>query len=215
MKQIYIIEDGHGHKKIGMSSNITRRITQLNTANPAGIISVMTSDFMQNAREIEKNLHEANKEYRINGEWFKEIVDFCDIEFSYIFMDVAEGAILLSQDFLLSISMDKEITGQTIRVLLMILSALEVENYITIKQVTIAKELGIQKSHVSKAMKQLVDKGIIFKVKEGTTTAYKLNPEYGWKGKVSDMDIERKRLAKQKVVDFKAYANQPKPDKES
>jgi predicted transcriptional regulator len=109
------------------------------------------------------------------------------------------------QDSLAIIAEDKELTGETLRVFMLALSELEFENYITIKQVAIAEKLGMQKTHVSRAMKLLVTKGIILKVKEGTTTGYKLNPHYGWKGKVSNRDIELKRIAKQRVVDIKKY----------
>ena len=85
------------------------------------------------------------------------------------------------QDSLAMIAEDKELTGETLRVYMLALSELEFENYITIKQVAIAEKLGMQKTNVSRAMKQLVDKGIILKVKEGATTGYKLNPTYGWK----------------------------------
>jgi len=109
------------------------------------------------------------------------------------------------QDSLAIIAEDKELTGETLRVFMLALSELEFENYITIKQVAIAEKLGMQKTHVSRAMKLLVDKGIILKVKEGTTTGYKLNPYYGWKGTVSNRDIELNRIAKQRVVDMKKY----------
>jgi predicted transcriptional regulator len=109
------------------------------------------------------------------------------------------------QDSLAIIAEDKELTGETLRVFMLALSELEFENYITIKQVAIAEKLGMQKTHVSRAMKMLVAKGIILKVKEGTTTGYKLNPTYGWKGKVSNRDIELNRIAKQRIVDIKKY----------
>ena len=115
------------------------------------------------------------------------------------------------QDSLAIIAEDKEITKEALRVFMKILSELEFENYITIKQVAIAEKLGMQKTNVSKAMKQLVDKGIIFKVKEGATTGYKLNPTYGWKGKVSNMQIEKDRIVKQRVVDMKKYRKLVEP----
>ena len=37
------------------------------------------------------------------------------------------------------------------------------------------------------------------------TTAYKLNPHYDWKGTVSNMQIEKERIVKQRVVDMKKY----------
>jgi predicted transcriptional regulator len=109
------------------------------------------------------------------------------------------------QDSLAVIAKDKDLNGQTMRVLMLVLSALDFENYINIKQVEIAKELDMQKTHVSTAMRRLVEKGIILKVKEGSTTGYKLNPNYGWKGKASNMQKERERIVKERVVDIQKY----------
>jgi predicted transcriptional regulator len=109
------------------------------------------------------------------------------------------------QDSLEIIAMDKEMTGQTLKVMLLLMGNLEFENYITIKQVAIAEKLGMDKADVSKAMRLLVGKGIILKVKEGTTTGYKLNPHYGWKGSVTHMEAETRRIAKERVVDIQKY----------
>ncbi len=79
---------------------------------------------------------------------------------------------------------------------------LEFENYITIKQVSIAEKLKIDKADVSKAMKLLVNKSIIIKVKEGTTTGYKLNPTYGRKGKVENMEKAKEQMEKDKIINF-------------
>ena len=109
------------------------------------------------------------------------------------------------QDAFAIIATDDDMTGQTLKVMLLLMANLEFENYITIKQVTIAKELKMDKSDVSKAMRLLVDKGIILRVKEGTTAGYKLNPHYGWKGKVSNMEAEKRRIANERVVDIRKY----------
>jgi predicted transcriptional regulator len=113
--------------------------------------------------------------------------------------------IMTFQESLELIATDKDMTGQTLKVMLLLMGNLEFENYITIKQVAIAKKLEMDKADVSKAMKVLVDKGIILKVKEGTTVAYKLNPHYGWKGKVSNLQKETARIARQRVVDIQQY----------
>ena len=202
MKLIYIVEDGRGNKKIGMTGDIKRRVTQLKTAIPNGIMSVMISDFMENAREIEKQLHEANKAYRLSGEWFSKVVDFCDVDFSYSTIDIARKSILTFQDSLITIAKDKELTGEMKSVLFFLMWNLEFENYITIKQVSIAEKLKIDKADVSKAMKLLVGKSIILKVREGTTTGYKLNPTYGWKGKVENMEKAKEQMEKDKIIKF-------------
>ncbi|SJM90680.1 winged helix-turn-helix domain-containing protein [Crenothrix polyspora] len=109
------------------------------------------------------------------------------------------------QDSLITIAKDKELTGATKSVLFFLMGNLEFENFITIKQVEIAKQLEMQKTHVSSAIKLLVNKGIILKVKEGTTSGYKLNPHYGWKGSVSNMEKEKERIVNQRIVDIKEY----------
>lgn len=113
--------------------------------------------------------------------------------------------IMTFQDSLEIIATDKDMTGQTLKVMLLLMGNLEFENYITIRQVAIAKKLEIDKADVSKAMRLLVEKGIILKIKEGTTTGYKLNPHYGWKGKASNMQKEKERIVKQRVVDIQKY----------
>ena len=45
---------------------------------------------------------------------------------------------------------------------------------------------------------------IILKVKEGTTTGYKLNPTYGWKGKVENMEKAKEQMEKDKIIDFQS-----------
>lgn len=109
------------------------------------------------------------------------------------------------QDSLITIAKDKDLTGAIKSVLLFLMGNLEFENYISIKQISVSKELDIHKTDVSKAMRLLVAKGIILKVKDGTTTGYKLNPNYGWKGTVSNMQIEKERIVKQRVVDMMKY----------
>ena len=108
------------------------------------------------------------------------------------------------QDSLEIIATDEDMTGQTLKVMLLLMGNLEFENYITIKQVSIAEKLKIDKADVSKAMKLLVDKSIILKVKEGTTTGYKLNPTYGWKGKVENMEKAKTKMAEDKIIDFQS-----------
>ena len=113
--------------------------------------------------------------------------------------------IMTFQDSLKLIATDKDMTGQTLKVMLLLMSGLEFENYIAIKQVAIARELGMHKVDVSKAMKLLVEKGIILKVKEGSTTGYKLNPNYGWKGRVSNLEAEKRRIVNERVVYILKY----------
>ena len=108
------------------------------------------------------------------------------------------------QDSLIEIAKDKELTGETKSVLFFLMGNLEFENYLTIKQVEIAKQLDMQKTNVSRAMKLLVDKGIILKVKDGNTAGYRLNPHYGWKGKVANLEKAKVKIAEDKIIDLQS-----------
>jgi predicted transcriptional regulator len=109
------------------------------------------------------------------------------------------------QDSLIEIAKDKDFTSPAKTILFFLMGSLDFENYIHLRQADIVKELEMQKSHVSTAMKLLVNKGIILKVKEGRTAGYKLNPHYGWKGQISNRNKEIDRIVKQRVVDLKDY----------
>ncbi|MGB4497136.1 MAG: winged helix-turn-helix domain-containing protein [Methylococcaceae bacterium] len=115
-----------------------------------------------------------------------------------------ERWIMTFQDSLIIIAKDKELTGEVKSVLFFLMGNLEFENYISIKQVEIAKQLELQKSNVSRAMKLLVDKSIILKIKDGSMTGYKLNPNYGWKGKVENREIAKNKMEENKIIDFQS-----------
>jgi len=69
------------------------------------------------------------------------------------------------------------------RVLMVLLSILDFDNYIMTRQSEIAESLGMDKSQVSRAIKRLVDKEILVKgPRIGRSWTYRLNPRYGWKG---------------------------------
>ena len=210
MKQIYIVEDGRGNKKIGMTGDIKRRVTQLKTAIPNGIMSVMISDFMENAREVEKQLHEANKAYRLSGEWFSKVVDFCDIDFSYSTIDIARKSILMFQEKLQELAVDNVLTVEGWRVLVMIVGKVDFENFIHIKQVQIAQALGMKPPNVSKAFKQLTDLKIIEKITQDNINGYRLNYEMGWKGKASNLKSHIKDKTREKIVEMAKHAREAK-----
>lgn len=61
---------------------------------------------------------------------------------------------------------------------------LDFENYIQLSQAEIAKELDMQPSNVSRAMKRLISIGIIGEgPKVGRSKTYRLHPEAAWRGK--------------------------------
>ena len=81
----------------------------------------------------------------------------------------------------------KELTGEQFKVLMLMLADLDYENFIQIAQADIAQTLGMQKTHVSRAVRALLDVGVIFEgPKVGRSITYRLNEQCGWKGTVSN-----------------------------
>lgn len=114
-----------------------------------------------------------------------------------------EGFFMTFQEAVLNVSQDKEITGEMLRVWLNLLGRMSFENWVTVPQKEISEALGMQRSHVSRAIKGLIDKGLILRgPKIGRTTAYKLNSRYAWKGKLKGLKEERVA----QVKDFYAEA---------
>ena len=81
----------------------------------------------------------------------------------------------------------KELTGEQFKVLMLMLADLDYENFIQIAQADIAETLGMQKTNVSRAVRALLDVGVIFEgPKVGRSKTYRLNEQFGWKGTVSN-----------------------------
>jgi hypothetical protein len=98
------------------------------------------------------------------------------------------------QEAFIALAKDKEIRGRTRSVLDYMFGKLAFENYICIQQKEIVEALEINKTNVSKAIKLLLQRGIILPgPKLGRTTSYRLNSGYGWKGKVINLADERSK----------------------
>lgn len=97
------------------------------------------------------------------------------------------------QDGLIEIAKDGELTGADFRVLLHLFGQLSFENYLHISQKDIAEALGMQKPNVSRAMKLLIAKGIILDgPKVGRMKSYRLSPDLGWRGRVTNLEKHRR-----------------------
>lgn len=106
----------------------------------------------------------------------------------------AKGWVMNSQEAMVILAKDKDIKGETHRVLWFIGGILDFENWVQISITEIANELDLKQPSVSRAMKVLETKEIILRgPKVGRSYAFMLNPEFGWKGKVKNLDEYRKR----------------------
>ena len=89
---------------------------------------------------------------------------------------------------------DKDIKSETHRVLWFIISILDFENWVQLSITEIANELGMRQPNVSKAIKVLENKGVIIRgPKVGRSFSFRFNPDFGWKGKVKNLDDYRKQ----------------------
>ena len=81
----------------------------------------------------------------------------------------------------------KTLTGEQFKVLMMFLASLDYENFIQVAQADIAEKLEMQKTNVSRSIKGLINLGVIIEgPKIGRSKSYRLNPQFGWKGTVSN-----------------------------
>ncbi len=106
----------------------------------------------------------------------------------------AKGWVMNSQEAMVILAKDKDIKGETHRVLWFIGGILDFENWVQLSVTEIAQELELKRPNVSRAIKLLEQKEIIIRgPKVGRSHAFMLNPEFGWKGKVKNLDEYRRR----------------------
>ena len=111
-----------------------------------------------------------------------------------------KGWVMNSQEALEIVAKDKDIKGETYRVLFFICARLDFENWVQISITEIGNELDLKQQSVSRAMKVLESKEIILRgPKVGRSYAFMLNPEFGWKGKVKNLDEYRRERENQET----------------
>lgn len=117
-----------------------------------------------------------------------------------------ETFVMVFQDAFIEIAKDKSLTGETKSVLMYLLGKLDFENFILMTQAEIAKELDLKKQNVSRAIRTLVERGIILEgPKVGRSRGYRINHDLGWKGNLKNLRVLRNKIereeAKQTKVD--------------
>ena len=119
------------------------------------------------------------------------------------------GWFMTSQDALETLASDEDISKEAFRILMFLMARLDFENWIQVTQKEICEKTNIKKSNVSRGISLLEKKGIILRgPKIGRSNAFRLNPYFGWKGKVKNLDEYRQKeddqwLKKQKKEAFK------------
>ena len=124
------------------------------------------------------------------GEILEGVVVYCGVKHN----PYSTGWVMNSQVALETLATDKDLKGETYRVLLLLISRLDFENWIQITQKEIAEKLEIKKQNVSKAILLLDEKNIILRgPKVGRSNTFRLNPHFGWKGDVKNLNDYRKQ----------------------
>jgi DNA-binding transcriptional regulator GbsR (MarR family) len=117
--------------------------------------------------------------------------------------EVLDGVPVLcgvKQEALQIIAKDKDIKWETYRVFVYILSILDFENWIQVPLSDIANELDMQRANVSRAIKILESKDILLRGhRVGKSYAFRLNPDFGWKGRVTNLDEYRERANDEEI----------------
>ena len=63
------------------------------------------------------------------------------------------------------------------------LARLDYENLIQVNQAEVAEQVGMNRHHVNRSIKKLIELGVVLEgVKIGISRSYRLNPNFGWKG---------------------------------
>jgi len=66
---VYLLSSGDRYK-IGITTNVDRRLKQLRTQQPPFPIDLIHSVSSSEYQEAERDLHERFSEVRVHGEWF-------------------------------------------------------------------------------------------------------------------------------------------------
>lgn len=125
----------------------------------------------------------------MTGEKLEGIIVYCGVKQN----PYNKGWIMNSQEALKLLATDEDLRGEAYKVLLILMATLDFENWIQISQKEIAETLKMKKQNVSRAISLLEKKGIIFRgPKIGKSYAFRLNPDFGWKGKVKNLNDYRR-----------------------
>jgi hypothetical protein len=93
-----------------------------------------------------------------------------------------EGWVAVSQSPMLELA-KANLGNEASRVLFLVLAKLDFENWINLNQSGVATELEIARPNVSRALKKLLEVGVILAgPKVGRNATFRLNPQFGWKG---------------------------------
>lgn len=92
-----------------------------------------------------------------------------------------------------ALAKDERIRGRPLVVLMALFGKLDFDNYLHVTQQQLAETTGLDQANISRAIKKLLDVGIIKRgPKAGRIYTYRLNPGYAWRGRAKNLANARK-----------------------
>ena len=97
-----------------------------------------------------------------------------------------EGWLAMAQGALMELA-QSDLGQQDWRVLAGVLAKLDYENFLLLSVADLAKEIGMQRPHVSTSITKLEAMGVLIRgPKAGRSSTFRLNPSFGWKGSAAN-----------------------------
>lgn len=97
-----------------------------------------------------------------------------------------EGWLAMAQGALMELA-QSDLGQQDWRVLAGVLAKLDYENFLLLSVADLAKQIGMQRPHVSTSIAKLEAMGVLVRgPKAGRSSTFRLNPSFGWKGSASN-----------------------------
>ena len=130
-----------------------------------------------------------------------EVIDEGNLVYVPKKIRIKEGWFMAMQDGLEMLAR-KPVRGESMRVLLYLMSKMDFENYVRPTVGEIAEALGMKKQNASRAIKELRERQIVI---DGAHGSMRLESSYGWRGKVRT--LREHQLAEQQDM-LKAQAKE-------
>ena len=92
-----------------------------------------------------------------------------------------KGWMAMAQEAMMMLA-QSNLTGNDMKVMWAMLARLDYENLIQVNQVEVAEQVGMNRHHVNRSIKKLIELGVVLEgVKIGISRSYRLNPNFAGK----------------------------------
>ena len=110
-------------------------------------------------------------------------------------LKIKERYMLLFQDAFQKLAADREIRGETLRVLMALIAKLDFDNYLNFSQRQLAREMNLHQPAVARGMQQLIERGLVLKGPPGENkrSTYRLSHNLAWRGRVRSLEEARQK----------------------